>query len=208
MKIIDNLEQNSEEWFLARSGKITGSVFHTLIGNGETRNSLIYKLAYEQINKRPMEEERYENEHMRRGHELEPLARDMYRIKTGEDVKEVGFVLGEDEEYTGCSPDGLVGQYGLLEIKAPIISTMIKQIIEDKIKKEYYTQIQYNLFISKRDWCDYVMYNENLPLYIKRIEVDNKFVEETIIPNIERAKKDILEAQDKLLNYVNNNIYR
>lgn len=205
MKIIDNLEQNTEEWFIHRAGKITGSVFHTLIGNGETRNSLIYKLAFEQINKRPMEEERYENEHMKRGHELEPLARDMYRIKTNQEVKEVGFVLGDDEVYTGCSPDGLVGEDGLIEIKAPIISTMIKQIVEDKIKKEYYTQIQYNLFISKRKWADYVMYNEQLPLYIKRIEVDNKFVEETIIPNIERAKKDILEAQEKLINYVNNN---
>jgi hypothetical protein len=111
---------------------------------------------------------------MERGIKLEPTARFLYEAESNNEVEECGFV--EFNDYVGSSPDGLVGADGIIEIKCPKDTTFLAQVIANKVKPEYHTQIQFNLYVLNRQWCDYVAYNENYPLFIKRIERDEEHI--------------------------------
>ena len=154
-----DIEQRSPEWYAIRLGRLTGSDFHTFLGNSETKKNKLLQKACEKITGQ-VEDEHYVSSDMQRGIDLEDEAVFLYEMQTGNEVKKVGFI--ELDEFCGCSPDGLVGEDGIIECKAPKDSVFVKQVIEDKIKPEYYTQIQYNLYVSGRKWCDYIAYNKNL----------------------------------------------
>lgn len=196
-----DIEQRSPEWYAIRLGRLTGSDFHTFLGNSETKKNKLLQKACEKITGK-IEEEHYISPDMQRGIDLEDEAVFLYEMQTGKEVKKVGFI--ELDEFCGCSPDGLVDEDGIVECKAPKDSVFVKQVIEDKIKPEYYTQIQYNLYISDRKWCDYLAYNKNFKLFIKRFERDDEYIEkikhakeesvETIKENIEKFNKRILNV--------------
>lgn len=204
MKIYDELPQHLEDgtanpdWLSLRAGKFTGSDFSVMLGNGETKRKMILEKATEHILGKPCNKDHYVSADMLRGIELESVARNLYIEETFNDVKEVGFI--EKDEYCGVSPDGLVSEDGIIEIKCPKDTVFVEQSITGKIKPEYYTQIQYVLYITGRQWCDYVAYNENFPLLIRRYERDEEYIEKiknALEDGIEQVKQIILKFKNK-----------
>lgn len=194
---IHNFPQRSDEWYKVRLGKFTGSDFHTFMGNSETKKRLLLEKTAEKITGKS-EQRELNNPDIQRGIELEDIARTQYELETGLNVVEVGFI--EEDEFTGCSPDGLVGDDGIIEIKCPKSSVFLKHILEDSIEPVYQTQIQFNLMVSQRKWCDFIRYNENFNLYVKRIYADEEYqkvIREKLNECIEIVKDNILKFNEK-----------
>lgn len=189
--IIHNFDQRTDEWYQIRLGRLTGSDFHTFLGNSETKKNKLLQKAAEKITGES-DEEHFVTEDIQRGIDLEDEAILMYEMQTGNTVDKVGFI--ERDEFSGCSPDGLVGTDGIIEVKCPKQSVFLKQVVEDKIKPEYYTQIQYNLFISGRKWCDYIAYNKKFHLFIKRFTVDKEV--------FEKIEKTLNECTEKIKEFI------
>lgn len=107
------------------------------------------------------EKEHFSNGHTDRGHELEPLARDMYELETGHTVETVGFI--EYTQYAGCSPDGLVAEDGGTEIKCVNDVSYLKHLLNgvDEVDTSHVWQVQMNLLITGRQWWDLIIYNPN-----------------------------------------------
>lgn len=116
--------------------------------------------------------DKYKNSNMQRGNDYESKARAVYELETGNKVQQVGFI--ETDEFEGCSPDGLVNEEGLLEIKNPNDNRFLQLILDEKIDKEYLDQMQMQMYVSKRAWCDFFAFNPNFTpcYYIKRIHAD------------------------------------
>lgn len=177
--IYHSFQQGSEEWHAARLGKFTGSNFHIFLGKSETRTTELFKKAAERITGERADQDCFKNGHTERGHDLEPLARKVYEYETLAFVEEIGFIEA-DGEAIGCSPDGLIGSDGLLEIKCPDQHTFLKWCQDDYIKPEYRTQIQFNLMVSERQWCDFVLFNRKFgenSLKIIRVNRDEVTIE-------------------------------
>lgn len=188
MIIYEEVEQQSEEWYKLRSGRFTASYFHTLMGESATKENILLKKTAERLNPN-FRDDFFITKDIERGIELESQARLLYEMQTGNEIKEIGFC--EVDDFVGCSPDGLIGEDGIIEIKSPKDNVFIEQVIKDKIKPEYYTQIQYNLYCLDRNYCDYIAYNVNYPLFIKRIERDETYIEK-IKKTIEQCKTIVL----------------
>lgn len=175
------MEQGDATWLALRAGKFTGSRFADLMATTKTgpsasRANLLTTLALERLTGEP--EETYQNEAMRRGTELEPLARGAYEAKTGELVEEVAFVVHPSLPYCGVSPDGLLGDDGLLEIKCPASQAKhLAALRSGAHATEYRWQVQGQLWVTGRAWCDVVSYDprfpEGLNLAIVRVPRDD-----------------------------------
>lgn len=176
--LIHNVEQGTEEWFACRLGKLTASVAKTIATAGKGLETLCLEKATEILTGKPTET--YKNEAMENGNLLESEARAIYELETGANVAQVGFV--EANEYVGVSPDGLVGDDGLIEIKCPTNKTYTQYLLDGKIKPEYYSQMQMQMLITSRAWCDYVVYNPNFKksIVIKRVFPDDAEIEKII----------------------------
>ena len=176
---IHNVEQNSEEWYKLRLGKFTGSNFHICMGKEGTkgRKDLILSKAAEKITGM-LSDQNFSTIHIRRGHELEPDARNLYELSTYYKVEEVGFC--ELDEHTGCSPDGLINDDGMIEIKCKDNHTYLSSMASKKIEPMHKTQIQFNLMVTGRRWCDYVLYNANFDksIFVQRVYRDNEGISE------------------------------
>ena len=172
---IHNFEQRTEDWYNIRKGKMTASNAETIIANGKGLETYIYNLMAEYYSS--AEKENYINADMQRGIDLEPEARLEFEFYTGLDVQEVGFV--EYNEFIGVSPDGLIGDDGLIEIKCPNDSIYFKLLLNDNIKPEYIAQMQMQMYITDRQYCYFVSYNPNFEksLYIKKITRDEEMIE-------------------------------
>ena len=183
MKIIESIEQGTQEWLELRLGKVTASKFIEVMTNGRggkpsaTAKSYMIKLVAEILRGQPMPF--FENDAMRWGTETEPQARAMYELKNDVDVKEVAFV--ELNEFVGVSPDGLVGDEGLLEIKCPNTETQIKRFLDGVgLPKEYEAQVQGQLWVTGREWCDFEVFDTRwrrpLCMFVTRIERDEQMI--------------------------------
>jgi len=176
MKIY-NCEQKSEEWFKVRELKLTASKAQA-IGNAKAGlETLITNMMAEYYSS--AEKENYSGKDTERGNELEPVAREMYELEQGVEVEQVGFI--EESKHVGCSPDGLVGKEGLLEIKC-LNDVNHYCIIRDGyggIDTQYIWQTQMQMLITKRKWCDLVFYNPNFEksMVIFRIEPNEETFE-------------------------------
>lgn len=176
-----DLEQCSQEWFKARLGKITGSSIHKLFSADSAREKYLYTKANEIVTQEYSDSDNFTNVHIERGRFFEETACEEYVIKTFSNVKKVGLVqLGK---YVACSPDGLVDEDGLIEIKVLDSNNHFQQMLRikkqgrDAIAKEHYWQMQFNMYVCNREWCDYVLYSpqhlkNNAQLYIYRLEKD------------------------------------
>ena len=172
---IHKIKQLSPEWFEIRKGKMTASHAQA-IGNGKTGlDSYVLQVMSDYFEITP--EEKYTNAQMERGIELECQARGIYEMTNKVKVEEVGFI--ERDEYSGCSPDGLIGEDGGLEIKCHNNLKHFKLLLNKKIETGYIWQIQMNLFITGREWWDYMAYNPNFKesVFIERITPDLKMFE-------------------------------
>lgn len=156
MKIHD-LEQQSKEWFDIRKGKITCSKAQAIGNNGKGLETYVNEIMSEHYSSQ--EKEHFTNEHTERGNELESLAREMYELETGNKVSQVGFI--EYNDYIGGSPDGLISEDGLIEIKCPDDKNFFKILWDEKLPSEYVWQCQMLLLITERKWIDLAFYNPN-----------------------------------------------
>ena len=177
MRII-NVEQRSPEWFEARLGVPTSSNFDKLItmaGKPSTQSkNYMYKLAGEKVSK--VIEDSYQNSAMLRGIELEDEARQMYQIVSGNAVEEVGFCITEGDMICGASPDGLMGDDGLIEIKCPAVHTHVGYLMDNKLPSEYFQQVQGQLLVTGRKYCDFVSYFPGIKPLIIKVERDEDFL--------------------------------
>ena len=168
------MEQKSDEWFEVRKGRMTASHAQAIGNCGKGLDSYIYELMGDFYS--CADAERYSNEHMERGNELEEQARIMYEMGSHLKVYEVGFI--EVGLYSGCSPDGLVSEVGGIEIKCVSDTNHMKMISKGvkAIESKYLWQIQMCLLLSGREWWDYVSYNPNFKksLVVHRILPDPK----------------------------------
>jgi putative phage-type endonuclease len=194
MQIIKNIEQTSDEWFDLRALRMTASEATAISNAGAGLETYIYnKMAeYYAINK----PERYENDDLKRGREREPQARFIYENTTNCTVEDVCFIIKDD--FVGCSPDGLVGDDGLVEFKAPRDINYFKLLLEYKtsgsfkIDTNYIWQMQMQMEVSERKWCDYVVYNPNYtPSILKqRVYADDHYFEK--LRNGYKKGKDLI----------------
>lgn len=176
LHIYDTLEQGSDEWLAARCGMLTASQIGKLItptlkvADNDTSRGLTLTLAAERITGHV--EYVHPSFDMMRGTEDEPYARDVY-AEHHAPVAEVGFIVREEDGYRlGFSPDGLVGDDGLIEIKSRNARTQLATIFNDKVPAANMAQVQAGLFVTGRAWCDYVSFCAGLPLYVKRVYPD------------------------------------
>jgi len=163
-----NYDQGSEEWFRVRLGKFTGSVAQAIAANGKGLETLVFEKAAEILTSKPKPS--YTNDDIKRGREYEDMARNAYEIETGRTVKQVGFV--EVDEFVGCSPDGLVEDDGLIEIKCKNDANYARFLYDQKVDPAHNWQIQFNLWVTEREWCDHIVFNENFtkPISVIRIQ--------------------------------------
>ena len=196
--IILDMEQGSDEWLAARLGRPSASMFSKLIttkGKPSTQaGGYINKLAGERLSGES--EAFYTNEHMVRGTELEPEAREAYEFISGNNVLEVGFVVDPSFEY-GCSPDGLIGTDGGIEIKCPAATTMMKYYQDsEELVKAYYQQIQGCMWVTKRDWWDAFAYHPKMKHVLVRVPRDDTFIAKLAV-EVEAAVIEIKNQVEK-----------
>jgi putative phage-type endonuclease len=174
------MEQRSEEWFQARLGKVTASRVADVLAkikSGESASRRNYKIQLVSERLTGEKQETYINQAMQDGIDREFYAREKYVQQFGE-VEEVGFVKHPTLE-AGASPDGMVGDDGLLEIKCPMGATHTETLITQEVPSKYIPQIQFQLRCTGRKWCDFVSYNpmfpEHLQVFVKRVEADEVY---------------------------------
>jgi hypothetical protein len=166
-------EQGTPEWFAARLGIPTASNFAAVMakGEGKTRRSYLLRLAGEAITGECAES--FSTVHTERGHAMEAEARDLYAFAKDVEPKLVGFMR---RGRAGASPDALVGDKGMLEIKTKLPHLQLDVLDRAKMPSEHVAQVQGQLWISGNEWCDFVSYWPKLPLFCIRVERDEKYI--------------------------------
>lgn len=174
---IFDCEQGSPEWFDCRRGIATASEFGTILAKGrdggasKTRRTYLMKLLGERVTGEPMYN--YQNDHMERGKEMEDEARDMYAFMTDAEPIRVGFVRNGE---VGCSPDSLIGDDGLLEIKTKLAHLQMEVLLGGDVPSEHVPQLQGQLWVTGRQWVDFVSYWPKAPPFIKRVHRDEAYI--------------------------------
>lgn len=170
---IFDCEQNSPEWFEARRGIVTASRFSDVLakGQGITRRKYLLTLVGEAITGECAES--FSNAHTERGHAMEEEARDMYAFQNDVEPVKVGFMR---RGRAGASPDRLIGTDGLLEIKTKLPHLQLDVLDKGKLPSEHVAQVQGQLMVSGRDWCDFVSYWPRLPMFCIRVYRDDKYI--------------------------------
>ena len=177
------IEQRSEAWFRARLGKVTASAVADVLAKTKTgvsasRCNYLIKLAIQRVTGQI--EESYTNEAMQWGIDNEDQARVAYEVASGNFVDQVGFVDHEIIDWFGCSPDGLVNNDGLVEIKCPNSATHWEYFKTKEVPKKYFIQMQAQMSCTGRKWCDFVSFDPRMPeksqLLIIRVPRDNIFI--------------------------------
>jgi putative phage-type endonuclease len=203
-----DVEQGSAEWIACRLGKITSSRISDILAKGKgdkpsaTRKNYMYQLLLERLTGEMADH--YSSPEMQRGLEKEQSAADAYEAETYSIVTKCGFFESPDGVMSGSSPDRLVGDDGLIEIKNPNTSTHIETKMSGDIKREYILQMQHQMYCSGRKWVDFVSYDDRLPinlrLFIKRIDRDEKMIEEILSEvKLFLSELDELEIQVRAL---------
>lgn len=199
MKIY-NFKQNTPEWYQIRKMKFTASNANTILAQGKGLKTLIKKMLTEHYSSGNYEEylNKFQNDHMKRGKEFEDKARAIYELETGNEVIEVGFV--ERNEHIGCSPDGLVGKDGLIEIKNFCDDRFFDLMITGRIEKKYLDQMDMQMYVTEREWCDFFVFNPNFekkPFFLTRIKRDEEKMQ--IIENaLNNAVEKLLSEQERI----------
>jgi hypothetical protein len=194
---IFNCEQGSPEWYACRAGIPTASEFATVMASGrgaesKTRRKYLLTLIAERLTGQCVEG--YSNGHMERGKAMEGDARDLYAFMTNLEPQPVGFMR---RGRAGASPDSLIGESGLLEIKTKLPHLQLECLLGDKLPPEHKAQCQGQLWISGREWLDFVSYWPGLPLFRKRVERDEPYIAE-----IQVAVAEFLGEMDRLVELI------
>ena len=198
MKIIDAV-QGTPEWLAARAGRVTASMISAVLMKPETAGFRDYQaqLVAEILTGKPQGSD-YTNAHMQFGTETEPLARSAYEAETGFSVDEVGLCIHPAIERAGASPDGLVGNSGLVEIKCPKVATHLAYQIAGVVPAGYKNQMMWQMACTGRDWCDFVSFRPDLPEHLQLFVVRFKRDPARIL-ELETAVVAFLDTVDKML---------
>lgn len=178
--------QGSAEWFEARVGRVTASRVRDALtmlkrdgSSSAAREKYKIDLLTEILTGKPVEH--YVSPAMDFGTEYEPIARGAYEMKMGVEVEQIGFVVHPTISRAGASPDGLVGDDGLVELKVPNGTTHLQYLIDDVVPEEYAMQMFWQMACTGRKWCDFVSYDPRIPedfsLFVKRLNRDDEFIE-------------------------------
>ena len=177
------MEQRTTEWHTARLGKVTASrvadvIAKTKTGYGASRANLMADLIVERLTGQPAST--FSNAHMEWGTEQEPHARAAYSARIGELVEEVGFVDHPSVANSGASPDGLVGDDGLVEFKCPATATHLDTLLAQAVPAKYVSQMQWQMACTGRKYCDFCSYDPRLPehlrMFVQRVERDDDYI--------------------------------
>ena len=198
------MEQGSEEWRAARLGKVTGSRIHDVLakvksgGFSASRARYAAELVLERLTDKPQERDLSYLPSIQQGKERERTARYAYELRHNVDVDtESAFVPHPTIEMAGCSPDGLVGLDGMVEIKAPDDHTHLDTLLGKSIDGTHFKQIQWNLACTGREWCDYISWNPNFPaemqLHVQTVERDQSMINATNLEVVEFLR--VVEAK-------------
>ena len=181
----EEIIQGSDEWKQLRLGKVTASrvadmVARTKSGYGASRANYAAQLIAERLT--GVVAEGFTNAAMQHGTDTEPEARNAYEFYHGVSVREVAFVPHPTIPDAGCSPDGLVGDDGMVEIKVPNTSTHLDTLLGQATPACYIDQIQFQMACTGREWCDFVSYDPRLPermrLFVRRVSRDDNRIAE------------------------------
>lgn len=176
--------QRSPEWFADRCGKVTASRIADIMAvprgaGSSSRSNYIAQLVAERLTGQPAPS--YRNAAMEHGIETEDQALAFYTLETGRSVCEVGFIPHPTIIGAGASPDGLVGDDGLVEAKCPQTATHIATLRGGAIPDKYVRQMQFQMACTGRAWCDFVSFDPRLPddlqLHVRRVERDPAMIE-------------------------------
>ena len=190
--VIKNNPQGTDAWLKDRIGHATASHAQAIGNNGKGLETYILEIMSEYLSSG--EKEHYSNEHTERGNELEPTARSMYELENDCKVEQIGFC--ELNDFIGCSPDGLVGEEGMIEIKCPEDKVYFDIIMNEKIDSGYYCQCQMNMLILERKWCDLVYYNPN---FEKSMKIFRLFPDEVMF---EKLKVGFQNAEEQIIKLI------
>lgn len=183
--MIEMIEQRTDDWYAVRLGKVTASrvadlMAKTKTGYSTSRENYMAQLVLERITGQKAES--FSSAAMQWGTDQEPFARAAYEAARDVMVEEQGFAPHPTIEMAGASPDGLVGDDGLVEIKCPNTATMIETLLTEKVPSKYIAQMQFQMACTGRKWCDYVVFDPRMPpkaqLFIKRVDRNDKFIAE------------------------------
>lgn len=173
-----DFQQGTEAWRAARCGIPTASNFDKIVTTtgapSKQREKYLYQLAGERVTGRT--EESYQNGAMQRGIEMEAEARSLYELINDVQIAQVGICYPDEQRLFAASPDGLVGQVGLIEIKCPLIYTHVGYLIAGVLPTEYFQQIQGQLLVTGAEWVDFISYYPGLRTLIVRMARDEEFL--------------------------------
>jgi len=196
------IEQGSPEWFAQRLGKVTASrvadvIAKTKTGYSTSRDNYMAQLVCERMTNTVAES--YSNSAMQWGTETEPLARAAYEAYADVLVDELPMITHPTIEAAGASPDGLVGDSVLVEIKCPNTATHIETLLTQTVPSKYNTQMQWQMACTDREWCDFVSFDprmsDGLQLFVKRIQRDDVYIQMLE----EEVKKFLVELDGKIM---------
>ena len=202
------MQQGTDAWHLARLGRVTASRIADVLatiksGEAAARANYRAELVAERLTGK--RQESYSNAAMQWGTETEPLARVWYESEVGVVVQETGFVEHPTIAMSGASPDGLVADSGLVEIKCPNTQTHIETMLAKRVPPRYTPQIHWQMACTGREWCDFVSFDPRLPeqtqIFIKRVERDEKYIRETLEPEVVRFLDEVEKTVEQLLNW-------
>lgn len=199
--------QGSDEWKMQRLGKVTASrvadvIAKTKTGYSSSRENYMAQLICERLTGQPSES--FTNAAMQHGTDTEPLARSAYEMARNLLVKEVAFITHPRIEMAGASPDGLVADDGLVEIKCPNTATHIDTLLSQKVPTKYITQMQWQMLVCNKTWCDFISFDNRLPerlqLFIQEVEFDPEYcamLEKEVVQFLEELDSKVAKLKEK-----------
>lgn len=196
------IEQRTPEWFAARLGKVTASkvadvIAQTKSGYAASRANYMAQLVVERLTN--TQAETFTNAAMEWGTQQEPFARAAYEVAKGVIVEEVGFIDHPTIAMAGASPDGLIGDDGLVEIKCPNTATHIETLLDQKAPPKYIPQMQWQMACTGRQWCDFVSFDPRMPekaqLIVIRVQRWDEYIN-----MLEREVRTFLSELDAKVN--------
>lgn len=199
--VVIGCDQGSQAWHIARLGIPTASRFHTVLANGKdggaslTRKTYLFELAGEVITGEPMES--FTNSYMERGKVMEDEARNLYSFMKDVEPQRVGFILNGPK---GCSPDALLGEDGVLEIKTKAAHLLGELILKDEFPPAHKAQCQGALWVAQREWVDIAAYYPGMPLFVKRAARDETYIAK-LSSEVERFNAELATIVERIRRY-------
>ena len=194
-----DIEQLSPDWFKLRGAIPTASNFEKIVtSKGEPskqQQAYLYQLAGESLIGR--KEESYTNYAMQRGIDLEPEAKSFYEFLTGNTLRQVGLCYQDERQKWACSPDGLIDDVGLYELKCPLLHTHVNYLLKGTVPTEYIQQIQGSLMICGYKWADFMSYYPGVKPLIIRVERDERFISK-LANELDRFCMELAETIERL----------